>query len=49
MHTHAAQRRQQMDARCSGPHDLRASGRRLASSTAGSLCPVLAAWITIGS
>jgi hypothetical protein len=45
METHGAQLRQQTDERCSGPHDLRASCRRLASSTAGSLCPVLAAWI----
>jgi hypothetical protein len=49
MHAHAAQRRQQMDARRSGPHHLGASRRRLASSTAGSLWPVLAAWITISS
>jgi hypothetical protein len=49
MHAHAAQRRQQIDARCSGPHDLGASRRHLASSAAGSLCSVLAAWMTIGS
>jgi hypothetical protein len=49
MHAHAAQRRQQIDARCSGPRDLGASRRPPASSMAGSLCPVLAAWMTIGS
>jgi hypothetical protein len=49
MDAHAAQLRHQMDERRSGPHDLRASRGRLASSTAGSLCPALAAWMTIGS